>query len=103
MYERVYGTSVIGDYGRRMRDSRGRFMGNNQSEDKVKMIIDDIYQAYERYTKGRKEYAPKEMNMENLNDMLNIFVDFIIALREDAAGADEVDLIKRYIVTLNEV
>lgn len=80
-------------YGRRQRDSRGRYKGHE--------MMDDMYRGYEEYSEGKERYkrgsyGAKEDTMKSLEYMLESMVDFVEMLCQDANSQEEVDLIKHY-------
>lgn len=107
----TYGTSVIdnyGNYGRRMRDSRGRYMGDNEIHRKSEEFLDALNEHYGNYSLAndsvsRGNYGSKEESIECLNDMLDSVVDFMVMLKREAKSQDEIDLIKRYAETITEI
>ena len=108
----AYGTSVIdnyGNYGRRMRDSRGRYMeskGYDRRPDSRygnrPMRIYDIMDGWEDYRDGMDEYrdrgsyGAKEKGLESLEFMLDAFVKWFEDISREAETQEEVDLIKKY-------
>ena len=107
----AYGTSVIdnyGNYGRRMRDSRGRYMGENEIHRKSEEFLEALNEHYGNYSlandmASRGNYGSKEESIESLNDMLDSVVDFMVMLKREAKSQDEIDLIKRYAQTITEI
>lgn len=80
-------------YGRRQRDSRGRYKGHE--------MMDDMYRGYEEYSEGKERYkrgsyGAQEDTMKSLEYMLESMVDFVEMLCQDANSQEEVDLIKHY-------
>lgn len=80
-------------YGRRQRDSRGRYKGHE--------MMDDMYRGYEEYNEGKERYkrgsyGAKEDTMKSLEYMLESMVDFVEMLKQDANSQEEVQLIKEY-------
>lgn len=91
-----------GNYGRRMRDSRGRYMGKGHE------MIDDMREMYQEYSDGRDEYdrgnyGAKGEAMKSLEYMLESVVDFVDMLKKDAGSQEEVDLIQRYTREISEM
>lgn len=91
-------------YGRRARDSRGRYMGH-RPEDR----IDEMYMNYQAYSEGKEaygrsgNYSAKEDSMMCLETMLESMVDFVKMLKEEAGSQEEMDLIHKYIKKINEM
>jgi hypothetical protein len=109
-----YNEGSMGNYGRRMRDSRGRFMEGGysargyDSKYRGKEVLGDMMDAYEEYSEsseqfGRGNYSAKHDSMENLGTMLDSVVDFIAMLKKDANSQEELDLIKRYSKTISDM
>lgn len=91
-----------GNYGRRMRDSRGRYMGKGHE------MIEDMREMYQEYSDGRDEYdrgnyGAKGEAMKSLEYMLESVVDFVDMLKKDAGSQEEVDLIQRYTREISEM
>ena len=98
-----YGEHSRGTYGRRSRDSRGRFMGH-RPEDR----IDEMYMNYQAYSEGKEAhsrgvYGAKEDSMMCLEDMLESMVDFVKMLKDEAGSQEEMELIHRYIAKISEM
>lgn len=101
-----------GNYGRRRRDSRGRYMergrgrgrGNYRGED----MIDEMYENYQEYSEGREEYnrgnyGAHSTTMKSLDYMLQSVVEFIEMLKKDAGSQEEMELIKKYTREISEM
>ena len=90
-----------GSYGRRSRDSRGRYRGHER--------MDEMYEAYSRYSEGSNEYresgnyGAKEDSMKNLEYMLECMVELVTMLMSEAETPDERSLIKKYTKKLSEM
>ena len=96
-YDGRYGRD---DYGRRSRDSRGRYMGHEH--------IDRMYNEYGRYEEGREQYnrgdyRGKEDCMKSLEYMLESMVDFVKMLQEEASSQEEVNMIRKYTRKISEM
>ena len=109
-----YSEGPMGNYGRRMRDSRGRYMEGGysargyDSKYRGKEVLGDMYEAYEDYSEsseqfGRGNYSAKHDSMESLSTMLDSVVDFMAMLKKDANSQEELDLIKRYSKTISDM
>ena len=101
-----------GNYGRRRRDSRGRYKergrgrgrGNYRGED----MIDEMYENYQEYSEGREEYnrgnyGAHSTTMKSLDYMLQSVVEFIEMLKKDAGSQEEMELIKKYTREISEM
>ena len=80
-------------YGRRQRDRRGRYKGDE--------MMDDMYRGYEEYSEGKERYkrgsyGAKEDTMKSLEYMLESMVDFVEMLKQDTNSQEEMELIKEY-------
>ena len=80
-------------YGRRQRDSRGRYKGHE--------MMDDMYRGYEEYSEGKERYkrgsyGAQEDTMKSLEYMLESMVDFVEMLKQDTNSQEEMELIKEY-------
>lgn len=100
-----YGREAYGEgsYGRRSRDSRGRYTGHSP-EDK----IDEMYMNYQAYSEGREaygrgNYGAREESMECLEYMLESMVDFVKMLKEEANSQEELELIHKYLKKISEM
>lgn len=105
-YEEEYGT-----YGRRRRDSRGRYMDGRSGMRKPhhgEEMLDEMHEHYSRYSDGREEmnmgnYGAHSSTMKSLEYMLESVVDFIEMLKKDANSQEEVELIKKYTREISEM
>jgi len=99
-----YGNYGRESYGRRARDSRGRYMGH-RPEDK----IDEMYMNYQAYSEGREaygrsgNYSAKEDSIMCLENMLESMVDFVKMLKEEAGSQEEMELIHKYVKKISEM
>ena len=87
-------------YGRRGRDSRGRYKGDD--------MIDDMHRNYRMYSDGREQYnrgnyGAKQDTMQSLEYMLESVVDFVEMLKEEAGSQEEMELIKHYTKKISEM
>lgn len=100
-----YGNYDNRSYGRRRRDSRGRFMegtrngrsGNYRGHE----VMDEMYDYYGNYMEGKEQYnegnyGAKGDTMKSLEYMLESVVEFMEMLKQDATSQEEVELIKHY-------
>lgn len=97
------------NYGRRRRDSKGRYMESNRGgRYRGHDMIDEMYDHYGNYSEGREQYGrgnynAKEDTMMSLEYMLESMVDFVEMLQEDASSQEEVNLIKKYTKKISEM
>lgn len=94
-YSRGYGRDSYNDdsYGRRRRDSRGRYRGHHP--------VDEMYNRYEEYSDGKEEYmrgnyGAKEDTLKSLEYMLESAVDFFEMLKDESSSQEEMNLIREY-------
>ena len=96
-------------YGRRRRDSRGRFMERGRDRKyRGEEPMEDMYENYHMYLDGKDQYdrgnyGAKEDTMKSLKYMLESVVCFFDMLKEDATSQDEVELIKKYAREISEM
>lgn len=82
-----YGNYGRDSYGRRERDSRGRYKGHD--------YMDEMYDHYGRYMEGRSRYGANEDTKKSLEYMLRSMEDFARMLKEDAQSQEEVEMIRQ--------
>ena len=98
-YDRRYRDYTREPYGRRRRDSRGRYMGDE--------MMNDMHEAYRDYSDGREEmnmgnYGAKDDTMKSLEYMMQSVVQFIEMLERDANSQEEIEIIKNYTRQISE-
>ena len=114
-YEGEYGNYGRESYGRRRRDSRGRYMerggsrggsrgGNYRGEE----MLDEMNEHYSRYSEGKEDmnmgnYGAHSTTMKSLDYMLQSVVEFIEMLKKDANSQEEVELIRKYTREISEM
>lgn len=108
MNYRGYGNYDREDYGRRMRDARGRYMGRGRGNYGNEEPMDEMYEAYREYSEGREQYnrgnyGAKEDTMKSLEYMLESAVNFFEMLKQDASSQEEVQMIKHYAKKISEM
>lgn len=97
------------NYGRKRRDSRGRFMERGRdTKYRGEDMMNDMYRNYQDYADGKEEYdrgnyGAKEDTMKSLDYMLESVVCFFDMLKEDANSQEEMDLIKKYARQISEM
>lgn len=98
------------DYGRRRRDSRGRYMERGvDAKYRGEEAMDEMYQNYQDYSEGKEEYnrngnyGAKDDSMKSLDYMMKSVVKFINMLEEDADSPEEMQLIKKYTRQISEM
>lgn len=92
-------------YGRRRRDSRGRYMDGGMSDRRYRGhdMIDEMYHGYTEYHEGKNRYGAGPETMEPLEAMLESVVDFVEMLKRDAGSQQEMDLIRHYTKKISEM
>lgn len=92
-------------YGRRKRDSRGRYMDGGMDGRRYRGhdMIDEMYNGYTEYHDGRSRYGAGPETMEPLEAMLERVVDFVEMLKHDAGSQQEMDLIRHYTKKISEM
>lgn len=106
MNYRGYGNYDREDYGRRMRDARGRYMGRGRGRGNYgnEEPMEEMYEAYQEYSEGREQYGHDDKGtMKALEYMLEAGVDFFEKLKEDAGSQEEVQMIKHYAKKISEM
>ena len=88
-------------YGRRRRDSRGRYMDGYGRRYRGEDMLDEMHEHYSRYAEGKEEhsrgnYGAKEGTMKSLEYMLQSVTDFLEMLKKDANSQEELELIAEY-------
>lgn len=104
-----------GDYGARMRDSRGRFMGEygrrgmtGRGRYRGYDYIDDMNQNYGNYSESKESYrrgnyGAGDDSMKSLDYMLKSVHQFMKMLKDDADNQEEMDLIQDYAQKIGEM
>lgn len=97
------------NYGRRRRDSRGRYMtgeygrrgmnGRYRGEDH----IDDMYSNYQNYSEGRDSYGADQETLKSLEKMLKSTKDFMKMLTREAKSEEEVEMIRETAREISEM
>ena len=98
------------EYGRRSRDSRGRYTARGQGSRRYRGddMMDEMYRGYHEYSEGKEEmnmgnYGAKNDTMKSLDYMLQSVVEFIEMLKKDAGSQEEVELIQEYTRHISEM
>ena len=87
------------DYGRRSRDSRGRYMGrgNYEGED----MIDEIREHYDNYMEGARYSGPEKEKA--FDYMLKSAEDFFCYLMEEVENPEQMEKIRRTARKISEM
>lgn len=93
--ERGRGSYSEGSYGRRRRDSRGRYMGSEK--------IDEMRDHYGRYMDGRERYGHDEETEKSFDYMLMSLEDFAEHLFEEADSQEQIEKIKKTAKRISEM
>ena len=93
-----------GSYGRRSRDSRGRYTdggyGNNygrrgyDTKYRGDEMMNKMHENYGRYMENKEVYGNSESTKRSLRYMLDSLEDFARMLKEDAQSEEEVQMIR---------
>lgn len=90
-------------YGRRMRDSRGRYMegsyGRRGVDSKYRdgyEHMEDMQDSYERYEDSMGRYGAGQESMSNLEDVLDSTYKMLKTLSDKSENQEEMELIKEY-------
>lgn len=89
-------------YGRRRRDSRGRYKAGDE-------MMERMSDGYSGYEEGKEEYHrsgnynAKEDGMESLEYMLQSMVEFFEYIQSQADNQEEVELVKKYARKIKEM
>lgn len=100
--EDEYGKYEDNRFGRRMRDSRGRYMARGyDTKYQGEEVLDDMYQNYEAYSDSKESYSEgnygaKHDSIKSLEYTLENTVDFMEMLKKNASSKEEIELIKKY-------
>ena len=102
-----YEDNRYGNYGRRERDSRGRYMGGYNeyhNEDTLRTLMS----SYRNYTDSKQaysegNYSAKGDTMATLDYMLQSVVEFLQMLKNDAGSQEEMELIRHYTKQMSEM
>lgn len=100
-----YGNYGREDYGRRMRDSRGRYMerGNYGRRYRGDDMMDQMHEHYGRYQENKEMYGTDANTMKSLEYMLQSVEDFMMMLKEEAGSQEEVEMIQRTARKISEM
>lgn len=94
----TYGTYGSDDsYGRRMRDSRGRYMESGRNYGaryRGHDYIDNMSDSYGRYEENRGRYGTDESTLKSLDEMLSSVEKFMEHLEKNASSQEEMSMIK---------
>lgn len=119
MYRENYNDS----YGRRRRDSRGRYMEGGYSEGgyseggygrrgvagsgrgryRGEEMMDEMYMNYGEYSEGRDNYGADKETLKSLEKMLHSVKKFMKHLKNEAQSQEEVELIKETAEEISEM
>lgn len=111
-----------GEYGRRRRDSRGRYMEGGYNEGGYsrgrgnyghympypEMYMDRMMDGMEGYMEGREQYnrgnyGAKGQTVESLEKMLEGIVAFVEDIQQDPEQKEEKEVVNHYIKKLKEM
>lgn len=87
--------SSDGSYGRRRRDSRGRYMESGRSGNyRGHEMLEDMQYNYGEYSEGRERYGADKETMESFKYMLKSFKDYYKHLKQEASSQQEVEMLE---------
>ena len=109
-----------GNYGRRRRDSRGRYMegrggrgsypeGGNYGHHMPEMYWERMMDGYDGYMDGMDayrrggNYGAKDKGIESLEYMLDGLVGFLESIQDNMESPEEVEMIKKYARKIKEL
>ncbi len=99
-YRNSYGSVPMGGYGRMYgADTFKEYQGEPYNPKDYVKAMQENYQIYNE----QGQYANKELSMQGLNDTLESVVNVLAMLKTEARSPQELDLIKRYIITINNL
>ncbi len=89
--------NYLENYGRRTRDSRGRYAegrypirDNYRGDD----MMNEMQYSYHEYSEGRDNYGADQATLQSLDKMLQSTKDFMAMLKREAKSQQEVEMIK---------
>lgn len=87
-------------YGRRMRDSKGRYMGNSYGRrDRGRYrgydYIDEMGEHYGNYSDSKNTYGNTHETEKSFDKMLQSLEDFTYLIMEEADSPDKVEKVRR--------
>lgn len=106
------------EYGRRRRDSRGRYRESEEYGRRGNFrnyghypneMMDRMADGYEGYMEGMEEfrrggdYGAKDEGMEALEYMLKSVVDFFEYIQSETDSQEEMELVKKYAKKIKEM
>ena len=103
MYRDNYNDYIDGSYGRRRRDSRGRYMdsygrrgvpGTGRGRYRGEEMMEDMMYHYGNYNEGRERYGADEETMKSFKYMLKSFKDYYKHLKDEASSQQEVQMLE---------
>lgn len=106
--------NAYNDYGARMRDSRGRFMGDygrrgvpgtGRGRYRGYGYLDEMAESYGNYnaSKYSDSYGAEQEGAKALEYMLKSVHQFIKMLKEEASSPEESELIQEYVDKLGDM
>ena len=108
-YGRCSEANEVGNYGRRYRDSMGRYSARGYDKKyRGEEMLEEVHGNYQDYSESREHYSrgnygAKEDTMKSLEYMLQSVVEFMTMLKQDASSQEEVNLIKEYSKHISEM
>ena len=91
-------------YGRRMRDSRGRYMdnysrrgvpGSGRGRYRGYDYIDEVYENYGNYSEGKEMYGNDHETEKSFDKMLQSLEDFTYLIMQEADSQDKIEKVRK--------
>lgn len=89
--------SESGSYGRRRRDSRGRYRGEEMED-----MMDEMKYHYGNYSESGNYGAEKD-TMESLSELMESGYEYFKALKENANSQDEIKMMEHYFKKMSQI
>ncbi len=89
-----------GNYGRRQRDSRGRYRGEE--------MLEEMQDSYNQYEEGKEQYnrgnyGAEDKKFKSLEYMMDCVADFVKYLKETATSQEEKKIIEKSLKEMSQM
>lgn len=94
---KYYDEYDMDSYGRRRRDSRGRYMGGRRTDAGMHRgheMLEDMQEHYGNYSEGKRMYGNDHDTLKSFKYMLKSFKDYYKHLKHEASSQEEVELLE---------
>lgn len=98
------------NYGARMRDSRGRYMGRGYNgrgygEDSYRgeQYLSDLYENFDRYNEGREMYGNDRETEKSFDKMLQSLEDFTYLIMQEADNPEKIEKVRKTARKISEM